>query len=320
MKAIRVHKLGPPEVMRVEEIPDVVPDTGQVVLRVHAAGVNPVDTYLRAGLQGYSPTVPYTPGLDAAGVIERIGEGVTRCRVGDRVYSAGTISGAYAEKALCHESQIFPLPDSLTFEQGAAIPVPYATAYRALFQRGRAIPGEAVLVHGASGGVGLASIQFARAAGLTVIGTAGTKKGQTLIAEQGAHFVLDHSKPDYLEEIFPLTNGNGVDLILEMLANVNLDKDLKALAHHGRVVVVGSRGSVEITPRDLMSRDGEILGVYLGNATERERRSINAAITAGLKNGTLRPVVGKSMPLADASKAHREIIETRAYGKIVLIP
>ena len=320
MKAIRVHETGGPEVMKLEEVPDLKPGPGQVVVRVKAAGVNPVDTYIRAGAHAQKPPLPYTPGMDAAGDVEAVGEGVTRVAVGDRVYTSGTLIGAYAEQVLCDESQVNLLPENISYAQGAAVNVPYATAYRALFQRARAVPGETVLVHGASGGVGIAGVQLARAAGMKVIGTGGTEKGRDLVKEQGAHHVLDHRAPDYFDQLKSLTSGRGVDVILEMLANVNLAKDLTALAQAGRVVVIGNRGTIEINPRDAMGRDAAILGMTLFNASEQERASIHAALFAGLENGTLRPVVGQEIPLAEAPRAHVAVMEPGAYGKIVLIP
>jgi len=320
MKAVRVHEFGPPEVMRLEQVPDLRPDHGQVVVRVKAAGVNPVDTYIRSGTYARKPPLPYTPGADGAGVVESVGEGVKRVAPGDRVYIAGTITGSYAEQALCLESQVHPLPQRLSFAQGAAVNVPYATAYRALFQIAHAVAGESVLVHGASGGVGVAAVQIARAAGMVVIGTGGSVKGRQLVAAEGAHHVLDHHAPGYLERVLDLTDGRGADVILEMLANVNLRNDLKVLAPRGRVVVIGSRGTIEIDPRDTMSRDASILGMSLFNTPDPARASIHAALVAGLENGTLRPVVGQEMPLADAPRAHRAVMEPGAYGKIVLVP
>jgi NADPH2:quinone reductase len=258
--------------------------------------------------------------MDAAGIVESIGEGVTRVARGDRVYVAGTISGAYAQQALCNQNQVHRLPSQLTFEQGAAVGVPYATAYRALFHRAAARPAEVVLVHGATGGVGTAAVQLARAAGLTVIGTGGTEKGRRHVLEQGAHHVLDHHAPDYLDRLLALTSEKGVNVILEMLANVNLAKDLGILAYQGRVVVIGSRGPIEIDPRATMTRDLSILGMTLMNVSDEDRTSIHAALIAGLENGTLRPVVGKEMPLAEAARAHQAVLEPGALGKIVLIP
>ncbi len=320
MKAIRVREFGGPEVMRLEEMADLQPGPGQVVVRVHAVGVNPVDTYIRSGFYPNKPSLPYTPGMDAAGPVEAMSQDVARVTIGDRVYTAGTISGAYAELTLCEASQVHPLPTQVTFAQGAAVNIPYATAYRALFHRARAVPREVVLVHGASGGVGVAAVQLARAAGMTVIGTAGTEKGRRLVTEQGAHHVLDHRAAGYLEKLVAVTGGRGVDVVLEMLANVNLGKDLGILAPGGRVVVIGSRGTVEIDPRAAMSRDASILGMSLMNTPRNETASIHAALVAGLENGTLRPVVGQQRPLADAPRAHQAVMEPGAYGKIVLIP
>jgi NADPH2:quinone reductase len=212
------------------------------------------------------------------------------------------------------------LPERVSFAQGAGVNVPYATAYRALYNRAHGQPGETVLVHGASGGVGIAAVQMARAGGLTVIGTAGTEKGRKLALEQGAHHVVDHRKEGYAEEIMELTKGRGVDVILEMLANVNLAKDLTLLALRGRVVVIGNRGSIEINPRATMQRDLSILGLTLMNATKEELVGIHAALVAGLESGTLNPVVGREMPLAEAALAHRAVMEPGAYGKIILIP
>ena len=320
MKAIRVHEFGGPEVLRLEELPDPHPGAGQVLVRVRAVGVNPVDTYIRTGAHAVRPQLPYTPGLDAAGTVEAVGEGVARVEMGDRVYTSGSLSGTYAELALCDESQVHTLPARVSFAEGAGVSTPYATAYRALFQRARATPGETVLVHGASGGVGTAAVQIARAAGFKVIGTGGTEEGRRLVAEQGAHHVLDHHAPGYLEELSALTEGRGVDVILEMLANVNLNKDFGVVARGGRVVVIGSRGPVEINPRLAMTSDATVLGMMLFNAAPQEFAGIHAALVAGLEAGTLRPVVGRELPLSDAARAHEEVLKPGAHGKIILIP
>jgi NADPH2:quinone reductase len=320
MKAIRVREFGPPEVLKIEDVPDIVPGPKQVLVRVKAAGVNPVDAYVRTGTYARKPALPYTPGSDAAGVVEAVGTGITKVGPGDRVYTSGTTTGAYAEQALCDESQVHRLAAGITFAQGAAVNIPYATAYRALFQTAKAAPGETVLIHGATGGVGIAAVQLARAAGLVVVGTGGTEKGRELVMEQGAHDTLDHGNPDHLEGLGSLTGGRGADIIIEMLANVNLDKDLKALAVRGRLVVVGSRGRVEIDPRDLMSREATISGTLLYLMTEREEAGLRAALSAGLDNGTLKPVVGLELPLSAAAEAHRRIMGSGACGKIVLVP
>jgi NADPH:quinone reductase len=319
MKAIRVREFGGPEVLRLEEVPDPKPGSGEVVVRVHAAGINPVDAYIRTGTYAIKPALPYTPGSDAAGIVESVGADVGRVKPGGRVYTTGTLSGAYAERTVCKESQVDPLPESVSFSQGAGAWIPYATAYRGLFFRAHALPGEVILVHGASGGVGIAALQMARAAGMTVIGTAGTEMGRSLVLEQGAHHVLDHRAPGYLDRLMEVTGGRGVDVILEMLANVNLAKDLDVLAQGGRVVVIGNRGTIEINPRAAMARNASILGMTLAGTPPQEMNSIHAALIAGLESGTMRPVVGREFPLAEAPRAHVAVMEPGAHGKIVLL-
>lgn len=319
MKAIRIHAFGEPGVMKLEDVPDPKPGAGQTLVKIHAIGVNPVDTYIRSGKYG-PRDFPHTLGFDAAGVVEAVGEGVTRFKAGDRVYVSRPVSGSYAEKAIALDHQVFALPERITFQQGAALGVPYGTAHRSLFRRGQAQPGETVLIHGATGGVGIAAVQMARAFGCTVIGTGGSDRGRQLALREGAHHMLDHTKPNYLDELMSLTNGKGVELILEMLANVNLAKDLSVLAKYGRVVVVGNRGSIEINPRDTMARDADIRGMTLMNATPQELLSVHAAIVAGLENGTLRPIIDHELPLSEAARAHVEVLENGSHGKIVLIP
>jgi len=318
MKAIRVHEFGDVDALKLETVPDLEPGEGQVLVRVHAVGINPVDTYIRSGTYAVKPARPYTPGLDGAGVVEALGVGVDGPAVGARVYFGGSITGTYAEQTLCDAGQLYPLPDNVSFAAGAAVAVPYGTAYRALYDRAHARAGETVLVHGASGGVGLAAVQLARAMGMTVIGTGGSEEGRTLVAKEGAHHVLDHGAPDYLDTLMELTNSRGVDVVLEMLANVNLGKDLTVLARGGRVVVIGSRGTVEINPRDAMGREASIIGMVLLSASTSELAAIHAGVRAGLENGSLRPVVGLELSLEDAGTAHRKVMTPGARGNIVL--
>ena len=320
MKAILVHEFGGPEVLKLEEVPTPKPAAGEVLVRIHAAGVNPYDTYMRSGTYAQKPPLPYTPGSDGAGVIEAVGDGVKKVRRGDRVYTAKTVTGAYAEYALALEEQVHALPEKISFGQGAGVWVPYGTAYHALHHSAEARASETVLVHGASGGVGSAAVQMAHAMGLTVFGTAGTQKGAELVKREGAHQVFDHSKPGYLEEILKATGGRGVDLILEMLANVNLAHDTKLLANLGRVIVIGNRGEVTINARELMGRRASIRAFTLWGITPAEESEIHAGLVAGLESGTLRPVVGKELRLAEAARAHKEILEPGAAGKMVLIP
>jgi len=314
MKAIRVQQFGGPEVLRLEEAPDPKPGPAQVLIRARAIGINPVETYVRSG-SNPKLALPYTPGSDAAGEVVS-GAWTT----GARVYTSGTVTGAYAELILCEAADVHSLPDRLSFAQGAGVNIPFATAYRALFQRAQLAPNEWVLVHGASGGVGTAAVQLARNAGLRIIATAGTREGEELLLQLGADHVVNHRQPDCLAQIMAITEGRGVDGIIEMLANVNLGKDLGLLARHGRVVVVGNRGTVEINAREAMTRDADIRGMMLFNITAQEKASIHAALGAGLSNGTLSPVVGRELPLADAGKAHQLVLEPGARGKIVLLP
>ncbi|MBP6004135.1 MAG: NADPH:quinone reductase [Pyrinomonadaceae bacterium] len=319
MKAIIVREFGEPEVMKVEEVELAEPTGTQVLVKIEAAGVNPVDTYLRTGIHAHAPKLPYTPGKDAAGVVEAVGEGVTRWKAGDRVYTADSLTGTYAEYSLCTEAQLGRLPDNVDFPQGAGVWTPYATSYRALFQKAQAKAGETVLIHGASGGVGLAAVQWAKHAGLTVIGTASSEEGKRLVAEQGADQVFDHTTEGHLDAIREATGG-GVDVIIEMLANVNLENDFSALAMFGRITVVGNRGSLQFTPRLAMTKDATIYGMSLFNSPQAARDEIHAAIYDGLSDGYLVPVVREAMPLSDAPRSHIEVIGSKALGKIVLIP
>ena len=319
MKAIVVRAFGGPEVLQIEDVPVPAPGQGQVLIRVKAVGVNPVDTYIRSGTYARKPALPYTPHADIAGVIEAVGPGVAAFAAGDRVYAFLADAGG-AELALCDEWQVKRLPDRASFAQGAAIGVSYATAWRALLMRAAARPGDTVLVHGGSGGVGSAAVQIARAHGMQVLATAGTEEGRRMVTALGAHHVLNHRDADYMARILPLTGGRGVDVVLEMLANVNLDRDLDVLALRGRVVVIGNRGRVEIDPRKMMGKDGAVLGMTLFNTSREEFQIIHAGIVAGLENGTLKPVIGKEMLLADVAKAHEAVMEAGAFGKIVLVP
>ena len=325
MKAIRIHEFGGPAVMRLEDVPDPTAGPGDVVVRVRAAGVNPVDAYIASGTYPRKPPLPYTPGQDGAGEIVSAGAEVKGFKAGDRVYICGvgnTVAGAgtYAELALCIPSQLHPLPTRVSFGQGAALGVPYCTAYRALFQRSHAKPGETVLVHGATGGVGIACVELAHARGMTVIGSGGTDTGLNAVQEHGADVVVNHRSAGYTDEIMKATGGKGVELIVEMAAHLNLDRDLGLLAKHGRVVVVGNRGKTEIDARQAMGRDASILGMTLFNVTEAEFVEIHAALIAGLANGTLNPLVGREIPLAEATRAHQAVMEPGALGKIVLVP
>lgn len=318
MKAIIVRQYGDPDVMKLEDMPTPEPSGVQVLVKIMAAGVNPVDTYMRTGNHAHAPKLPYTPGKDGAGTVEKVGEDVTKLKPGDRVYTANTLTGTYAEYALCNEDQLGRLPDNVSFEQGAGIWTPYATSYRALFQKAGAKAGETVLVHGASGGVGIAAVQWAKNRGLTVFGTASSDEGKRLVREQGADGVFDHTADGYLGEIREQTGDRGVDVIIEMLANVNLQNDFGALAMFGRITVVGNRGSLEFNPRAAMTKDATIYGMSLFNSPGSAFDEIHAAIFEGLSQGFLAPIIDQAFSLADAPASHEAIIGHKAHGKIVL--
>jgi len=325
MKAIVVREFGGPNVLQLEEVPDPKPGPGEVLVRIRAAGVNPVDAYIHTGTYVRKPPLPYTPGFDGAGEVEAVGAGVSDVKPGDRVYVAGpgkpgVGAGTYAELAICLPSQLHMLPARVSCGQGAALGVPYCTAYRALFQRAWAKPGDTVFVHGATGGVGIAAVELAHARGIRVIGSGGTDAGLKTVREHGADATVSHREPNYPDAIKQATGGRGADVIIEMAAHINLDRDLGLLAKGGRVVVVGNRGRVEIDPRQAMGRDAAILGMTLFNVSDADFIEIHAALIAGLTNGTLNPVVGREMPLAEAARAHEAVMEPGAHGKIVLIP
>ncbi len=324
MKAILAREFGGPEVLKLEDVADPQAGKGQVRVSIRAVGVNPYDTYMRAGGYAIKPELPYTPGADAAGVIDQVGDHAGGWTIGDRVYISGTATGkahgAYAAMAVCDAAQVHRLPERISFAQGAGLFVPYVTAWRALFGRANARAGDTVLVHGASGAVGIAATQFAVAAGLTVIGTAGTDAGLAVVTKQGARHAFNHRSAGYLEQITNATGGRGPDVILEMLANVNLDHDLTVVAPGGRIVVIGNRGRVEIDARKIMSKDCAVYGLALWGIPQDEIGRAHQAIIAGLESGALTPVIAREMPLADAAKAHVAVMEPGAHGKIALIP
>ena len=317
MKAILVREYGEPETMKLEDASLHGPAAGQMLVKIEAVGVNPVECYVRAGLRAGMQQLPYTPGTDGAGRVLAVGAGVNEFAPGDRVYLFGSATGTYAENALCELNQVYKLPENISFEQGAALGIPYATAWRALFQLAHMQKGETVLVHGATGGVGLAAVQLASTAGYTVIGTAGSEAGKELILKQGAHFAIDHGDT---EAVRRHTDNRGADVVLEMLANKNLTADLQMAAQRARVIVIGSRGSLEIDPRMCMAKDVTIRGMLLFNANAEELAAIHAGLYTGLENGTLKPVISKRFPLVQAPAAHHAVMESSTHGKIILLP
>jgi NADPH2:quinone reductase len=319
MKAIVVDDFGQENVLRIKELEPFSPGPGQVVVKIVASGVNPVDCYIRSGMYANKPSLPYTPGNDGAGIVMELGMGVSSVKKGDRVFLTGSLTGTYAESAICAENQIHPLPDHVSFEAAACLGTPYSTAYRALIQKAKPQPGEWLLVHGATGGVGLAAVQIAKSIELPIIATGGTKEGRLLLREQGVEFVLDHNSGAYLDSIIEITKGAGANIVLEMLANVNLEKDLKILSQKGRIVIIGNRGEITISPRDAMVKDAVIMGMMLKNALPEEMNEIYDALNKGLNEDLIKPIVGQMFSLDKAAAAHQMIMKPGAKGNIILV-
>ncbi|MEP3278721.1 MAG: NADPH:quinone reductase [Stappiaceae bacterium] len=324
MKAIRIHQFGGPEVLQLDEVEDPVPGPGEVVITVRAAGVNPADTYMRNGTYRVKPDLPCIPGGDAAGEIAAVGEGVTAFKPGDRVFAGAALgfdfTGCYAEKLKRPAAHVLPIPDTISFAEAAAFGVSYPTAHYALFARGGAKAGEAVFIHGASGSVGTSAIQLAKQAGLTVIGSAGSQKGMDLVRREGADHAVNHNEAGYLDQVRTLTDDAGPDLILEMLADVNLADDMDLAAMHGRIIVIGNRGEITVNPRLTMMKELDIRGIMLWNVSQAHIEKMMSDILDAAKAGKLKPIVGRKFPLAEAPAAQVAVLENGNGGKIVLIP
>merc|ERR1712002_222263 len=321
MKAVRVHRFGGPEVLQVDtNVP--VPEVGddQVLIRVVFAGVNPVETYIREGQYSRLPDLPYTPGSDAAGYVQQLGRNVTTLKVGDRVFVSGTSTntGSYSQYVVSDSTYVFPLHPRLSFAQGASLGVPFFTAYKALILRAETKPGETVLIHGASGAVGTAAVQIARALGAIVVGTAGTKEGMDVVSKCGAHHVFNHNHKNYDKKMVEHL-GTGFDVIIEHLANINLGHDIQMLKEKARVMIVGCRGAVSINPRHLMLPEASIRGVSLGSTTPSEWSEMGAAIVAGIEAGWVSPVINKEYTMDQVAQVHHDIVHSKgAKGKLVL--
>jgi len=322
-KAIQVKEFGEPNVMKLVELPIFKPEQSQVLVKIEACGVNPVETYKRSGQYAAHllPKLPWTPGMDGAGVIESVGSDVTNVKAGDRVWLSNSITGTYAQYCLASSNSVHTLPDNYSFEQGAALWTAYATAYHAIHHIGETKEGSKIFIHGASGGVGTAAVQLSKLIPkTTVAGTAGTEEGKKAVKECGADVVINHKEEGYLQML--KEKCPTFDVILEMLANVNLGKDMDLLSRLGRVCVIGNRGTipVSINARALMQNRASIRGVGLGQATSEELGEIAKAITSFLISKGINPIVGKSFPLSEAAKAHVEIMDPKggAIGKLVL--
>ena len=315
-RRVRVHEFGSSSVLKLESFDadkDLKCADDQLVVEIHAVGINPVETYIRSGQYASLPELPYTPGKDGAGCVYRVGALVTSFKPGDRVWITGTLSGSYAEYCLCSCSDVHSLPAHLSFEQGACLGIPYRTAYRALKSLGNAQAGKSVLIHGATGGVGTACLQLARTIGMGPIIATTSSVDTTIIQslkDDGADIVTTHGNSEL---------GILVDLIVENLASANLGTDLKLLKKGGCVIVVGSRGEVTINPRDLMRCEGSIRGM-VGAGSNEDKIAADAAIQSGIESDQLIPRVGTVFTLDEISLAHDEVIQHTSCkrGKVIV--
>ena len=318
-RAIVMKETGGPEVLVLRDVIMPIPSDTQVRIEVHAVGVNPVETYWRSGTAGRNPKLPYTPGRDASGIVDAIGKSVVGFKKGDRVFTTGAATGTYSHHCLVDVNDIHLLPNDVTFDAGASLGTPALAAYRAVFTRGEAKSGDKILIHGASGGVGLIAIQLAKSHGMTVVGTADNQRGVNLIKSVGCDEGFIHNKKGYFEDV---KKSGPYDLIVEVIANINLANDLSAVAKNGKVVIVGSRGEVKINPRDIMVKEVDVRGLFLTAQTLTQKRQAVAKLTAGLSQGTIKPVVSEVLALDQAARAHVRVIEREEgiIGKIILRP
>ncbi|XP_066908784.1 zeta-crystallin [Halyomorpha halys] len=329
MKAVLLKEYGSPDVLKLDRVP--IPNKGnsEVLVKVQAAGINPVDLYMREGAFMSLPPLPTILGKEVSGIVEEVGPDVKLFKIGDRVACCLPRDGGYAEYVTCNEKYLIPLSDKLTFPQGATLYVAYFVAYRALLTKCRIKKGEHLLVHGGSGGVGIAAIQIAKSKGLKVSATAGTAKGLEMMKAIGADQVFNHKEKGYLLKMYASTGGKGYDIILENCADINLAKDFDILSVNGRIAVVGTKGQIRqapdkpklisINPRSLIYTEGKIHGINLVRMTEEEFNEARTTVVNGVEEGWLKPIIGKEYALNQAPLAHKQLLSENigSRGKIV---
>jgi NADPH2:quinone reductase len=323
MIAIEISEPGGPEVLRPVERPIPQPGIGEVLIRVAAAGVNRPDVMQRKGMYPPPPGTSDLPGLEVAGVIERVGTGVAEWRGGDAV-CALVAGGGYAEYCVAPAPQCLPVPRGVDMIAAAAIPETFFTVWTNVFERGRLQPGETVLVHGGTSGIGTTAIQLIAASGSGVYATAGSEEKCRACERLGAVRAVNYRTTDFVEAIKDLTGGRGVDLILDIIGAPYLDRNLRSLATDGRLVQIGVMGGSESTVdlRRLLGRRLTITGSTLRPRSVEEKGSIAVALRRQvwplLDAGTVRPIVYRTVPLVDAAEAHRLMESSEHIGKIVL--
>lgn len=324
MKAVQINEFGGPEVLKTVEIDEPIPSKNEVKVKIYVTGLNPNEAYTITGTYGYKkPKLPYTPGFDATGVVEEVGESVEEFKEGDRVFisafSANRNTGTYAEKVVVDAKNVYKLPENISFKKGAALGIPAFTAYRALFQKAKIKAGETVLIHGASGAVGSIALQMAKALGAIVIGTSSTESGRETILELGADYALNHINQNNKKDLLEITKDNGPDVIIEMLANANLETDMQVISNQGRIIIVGSRDTIEVNPRHLMSNEATVTGMTFTFPTEEEMNELYYGVSALLKTGVIDPLIGEEFTLDQPVEAHKALMESSGNGRTVFI-
>jgi NADPH2:quinone reductase len=319
MKAAVVHEFGPEDVLRYEDVPDPTPGPNEVLIRVCAAAINRGDLGRRMGVYPAGVSLPLIIGWDIAGTVEALGEGAAGPPPGTRVV-ARIPQGGYAELAAARASETVPLPDGVTFEQAAALPVAYLTAWFALKHQGALQAGETCLVQAAASGVGVAGIQIAKQMGARVFTTASTAAKLDLGKRLGADVLINYTTDDFVEVVRNETDGRGVDVVLESVGGEVLTRSVTALAMFGRLVSVGN-SSRSPSPTDLtqlLAKRIALHGFYLGG--ERGVPEALAEMVEMVAAGTLDAVIDRSFPLAEAAEAHRYVARRDNLGKVLLIP
>jgi len=324
MRAVEISQPGPPEVLKPVDRPDPVPGTGEVLIRVAAAGVNRPDILQRRGAYPPPPGASDLPGLEVSGTIEALGEGVTEWRVGDRV-CALLAGGGYATLCAAPAVQCLPIPPAMDFASAAAVPETFFTVWTNVFDRGRLKAGEIALFHGGSSGIGTTAIQLAVARGARVFATAGSDDKCRACEQLGAERGINYKTEDFVASIKDATGGRGVDLILDIVGGDYIARDLAALAVDGRLVVIGFMGGDTATLdfRRILGRRLTITGSTLRPRSAAEKGEIAAVLKSEvwplLEKGIVRPIVYRTFPLDDAAAAHRLMESSEHVGKIVLV-
>mgnify|MGYP001823820759 FL=1 len=322
MRALVCNQFGPPDSLQIEQLDDPVPGPGEVLVDVRAAGINFPDILVIGGQYQLRTDPPFVPGGECAGVVTGTGDGVTRFKPGDRVIAI-PLMGGFAEKCVVPEKRCLPLPDALSFEQGAGFTVTYATSYHAFRQSMQLQAGETVLVLGAAGGVGITAVEIASALGARVIAAASSEEKLQFAREAGADEVINYSESDLREAVREITAGKGVDVVYDPVGGETALQAFKSLAWNGRYLVIGfASGAIPDFPANLaLLKAARIIGVWWGTWSERnpEASVMNMAeLVAMVESGQLNPRVTGIYPLDDFAPAFAAIMERRARGKIVL--